>query len=153
MNSDITIRCAGPGDLETLVGFTMAEARETEGEEPDPQAVLRGVRAAFEKDPPSTYWMAESQSGQVVGSISIVTEWSDFRGGNYWWIQSLYVVPDHRGTGLVDRLLDFVAGKAREAGALDLRLYVLESNTRAIAAYRRCGFDTAPYAIMKRSPE
>lgn len=145
-----TIRRAGLEDLETLVGFTLREARETEGEELDPGRVQRGVRAAFEDDPPSTYWVAESEAGRVVGSISVVTEWSNFRGGSYWWIQSLYVVPEHRGTGLVDRLLDFVAGKAREADALDLRLYVLESNPRAIAAYRRIGFESAPYTIMKR---
>jgi ribosomal protein S18 acetylase RimI-like enzyme len=63
-------------------------------------------------------------------------------------IQSLFIVPEHRGRGLVDSLLEFVATTARAAGALDLRLYVLQSNQRAIAAYRRCGFDVAPYTIM-----
>jgi ribosomal protein S18 acetylase RimI-like enzyme len=153
MTCDGTFRRATLEDLETLVGFTLREARETEGEEPDPETARRGVRAAFEDDPPSTYWVAEAASGEVVGSVSIVTEWSNFRGGFYWWIQSLYIVPDHRGSGLVDRLLDFVVGEARKAGALDLRLYVLESNTRAVAAYRRCGFESVPYSIMKRSLE
>lgn len=150
MAHHLTIRRAALEDLETLVGFTLREGRETEGEELDPETVHRGVRAAFENDPPSTYWVAESEPGRVVGSISIVTEWSNFRGGPYWWIQSLYILPEYRGTGLVDRLVDFVAGEAREAGALDLRLYVLESNPRAIAAYRRIGFESAPYTIMKR---
>ena len=55
------------------------------------------------------------------------------------------------GTGLVEKLLDTVTEAARASGALELRLYVLESNGRAIAAYHRCGFDVAPYAIMTRS--
>ena len=82
-----------------------------------------------------------------------MTEWSNFRGGYYWWIQSLFIVPDHRGTGLVDLLLNAVADLARMAGALDLRLYVLQSNQRAVAAYRRCGFKVEPYAIMSRGLE
>ena len=87
----------------------------------------------------------------VVGSISVVTEWSNLRGGEYWWIQSLYVVAEHRGSGLVDQLLNRVADEARSSDALDLRLYVLETNERARAAYRRCGFERSRYLIMSRS--
>jgi ribosomal protein S18 acetylase RimI-like enzyme len=79
-----------------------------------------------------------------------VTEWSDFHGGQYWWIQSLFIVPEHRGTGLVELLIDHVDGQAEAAGALDLRLYAHTSNTRALHVYRRCGFDTAPYVLMRR---
>jgi len=94
--------------------------------------------------------VAESDDGQVVGSISVVTEWSNFRGGYYWWIQSLFIVPVHRGTGLVDLLLNTVAKAASGVDALDLRLYVLQSNHRAMAAYLRCDFDETPYTIMVR---
>lgn len=150
MDSDYTIRNAEASDLDTLVAFTLQEAKETEGDDPDPDAVMFGVQAGLEGTAPSTYWLAESRDGQVVASISVVTEWSNFRGGYYWWVQSLFIVPEHRGSGLVDLLLNFVAEAAREAQALDLRLHVLHSNQRAIAAYRRCGFDIAPYTIMVR---
>ena len=59
----------------------------------------------------------------VVASTSIVTEWSNFHGGYYWWIQSLYIDPEHRGTGLLEALIEYVSEAARAAGALDLRLY------------------------------
>jgi ribosomal protein S18 acetylase RimI-like enzyme len=150
MNSPYTIREARSSDLDALIAFTVQEARETEGVAPDLQAVRRGVRAGVDGSAPSTYWVAESQDGNLVGSISVTTEWSNFRGGTYWWIQSLFIVPEHRGSGLVDLLLGFVAGEARAAGALDLRLYALRSNQRALAAYRRFGFVEAPYTIMAR---
>ena len=153
MSSEYTIREANGSDLDTLIDFTIREAKETEGADPDLAAVRLGVGSGLEGTAPASYWVAQSGGGQVVGSISVVTEWSNFRGGYYWWIQSLFIVPDHRGTGLVDLLLKTVADLARVAGALDLRLYVLESNQTALAAYRRCGFEVAPYAIMSRGLE
>ena len=150
MQSEFSIREAKSSDLATLVALTAQEATETEGAEPDLVALKRGVAAGLKGSAPVKYWVAESRSGQVVGSISVVTEWSNFRGGYYWWIQSLFIVPEQRGTGLVDLMLDAVANLARVASALDLRLYVLRSNIRAVAAYRRCGFNVVPYAIMTK---
>jgi ribosomal protein S18 acetylase RimI-like enzyme len=151
--SQYTIRRADTSDLGALVAFAVQEASETEGVDPDVRAVRIGVQTGLEGSAPSTYWVAEAEAGRAVGSISVVTEWSNFRGGYYWWIQSLFIVPEHRGRGLVDQLLKFVAREASVAGALELRLYVLRSNERATAAYRRCGFETVPYAIMVRRLE
>jgi ribosomal protein S18 acetylase RimI-like enzyme len=150
VSSQYTVRQAAYEDLDAIVALTLQEARETEGAEADVDRLRRGVRSGLDGSAPSTYWVAESRDGIVMGSISVVTEWSNFRGGYYWWIQSLFIVPEHRGSGLVDLLLDFVAESSRAAGALDLRLYVLQSNERAVAAYRRCGFEIAPYSIMVR---
>lgn len=151
MNLEYTIREAIDADLETLVDFAIQEARETEGTDPDASAVRIGVGSGLEGSVDAKYWVALSGDGQTVGAISVVTEWSNFRGGYYWWVQSLFVVPDHRGTGLVDFLLNTIADLANAAGALDLRLYVLQSNHRAIAAYRRCSFKQIPYVQMSRS--
>lgn len=153
MTSAYTIRKAQPSDLDTLTAFTVEEARETEGTDPDREGVRLGVASGLEGSAPATYWVAQAVDDLIVGSISVVTEWSNFRGGYYWWIQSLFILPDHRGTGLVDLLLQSVANSARESGALDLRLYVLQSNERTAAAYRRCGFETSPYSIMTRPLE
>ena len=84
-------------------------------------------------------------------SASVTTEWSNFHGGHYWWVQSLFVDPSHRGDGLVDRLLDHLAQTAAANGALDLRLYAHEVNARARRVYDRCGFTLAPYVLMRRS--
>lgn len=145
-----SIRLATRDDIDTLVAFTLQEALDAERTHSTEAAVRRGVEAAFAIPPRATYWVAESIDHVVVASTSIVTEWSDFHGGDYWWVQSVFVTPEHRGGGLVDLLLDHLAALARAAGALDLRLYAHESNDRALRAYRRCGFTVAPYVIMAR---
>jgi ribosomal protein S18 acetylase RimI-like enzyme len=147
-----TIRPATETDLDVLVAFTLQEAAEAEGLTLSADAVTTGVRAGFGPAPQSRYWVAEDAAGSVVASTSIVKEWSNFSGGHYWWIQSLYIEPDHRGTRLVERLIEHLAQVARSDGALDLRLYVHHGNQRAIRAYRRCGFTEAPYVIMTLRP-
>lgn len=143
-----TIREAVSSDIETLVVFTLQEAEESEGSEKDAAGVRRGVGAAFEDPRAATYWVAENADGHVVASTSVVTEWSNFHGGRYWWIQSIFIAPEHRGGGLVDLLMEHLATAAAAAGALDLRLYAHNSNARALRAYRRCGFTVAPYTII-----
>jgi GNAT superfamily N-acetyltransferase len=144
------LRRADTDDLETIVGFTHEEAREAEGLDMDTDGIRQGVSAGLEDPSVATYWVAESADGEIVASTSAVREWSNFNGGYYWWVQSMYIVPEHRGRGLVDLLLDTLAEEARAAGAVDLRLYAHGSNPRAIEAYRRCGFDETPYVIMRR---
>lgn len=146
-----TIRHAVAADLDTLIAFTLAEAREAEGIELDMGEVRRGVRGAFADPPRARYWLAVDPDGHAVASTSVVTEWSNFHGGEYWWVQSLYIAPAHRGRGLVERLLDHLWTAARTAGALDIRLYAHRSNTRALRAYERCGFTASPYVIMART--
>jgi len=144
------VRRAVPEDIDTIVALTIEEAREAEGLALDPVAVRRGVEGAFREPPRARYWVAEGPGGQIVASTSIVTEWSNFHGGEYWWVQSLYITPAHRGRGLVERLLERLWTEARGAGALDLRLYAHRANTRALRTYERCGFTAAPYEIMTR---
>lgn len=148
--SHYSIRQALSADSDTLIAFTLQEAREAEGLELDPEAVARGVRSAFEEPPAAAYWVAETSDGAIVASTSVVTEWSDFHGRQYWWVQSLFIAPEHRGRGLVDLLLNHLVAEAEASGALDLRLYAHSSNARAVRAYQRCGFRVAPYVIMRR---
>jgi ribosomal protein S18 acetylase RimI-like enzyme len=143
------IRAATDADRDTLVAFTMAEAREAERAMLDAVKVRQAIAAAFATPPRARYWVAETER-EIIASTSIVTEWSDFHAGEYWWVQSLYIVPAHRGSGLLEQLLDHLTLQAQTAGALDVRLYVHTTNTRAVRAYQRCGFSEAPYLIMRR---
>jgi GNAT superfamily N-acetyltransferase len=145
------IRTATPGDVEILVAFTLQEARDAEGVSLDPAAVTRGVAQAVADPRLARYWVAEAADGRLAATASVTTEWSNFHGGHYWWVQSLFVEDAHRGRGLVDRMLDHLAREAAEGGALDLRLYAHEANARARRVYERCGFTPAPYVLMRRS--
>ena len=148
--STYLIRPAEVADTQSLVSFTIAEALDAERRSLIRTDVQRGVAGAFLTPPKARYWVVESQ-GTVVASCSIVTEWSNFRGGDYWWIQSLYIVPEHRGTGLVDLMLRRLVQEAKAGGALDFRLYGFNTNARALRAYQRLGFREAPYLILTKS--
>lgn len=147
-DSAYAIRPAAHADIETLVDFTVREASEAEGVTLDRTEAMRGVRGAFQQPPLARYWVAETADGRIAASASIVTEWSNFHGGFYWWIQSVFIAPEHRGRGLIELLLDHLARMAEAGGALALRLYAHSANHRALHAYQRCGFVEAPYTIL-----
>ena len=150
MTANYTIRPARIEDLDVVVEFTIQEAQEAEGKTLERAGVARGVRGAFDEPARARCWVADAPDGGVVAYASAVAEWSNFHGRDYWWVQGLFVAPDHRGGGLVDRLLDHVAAAARGAGVLDLRLYAHQANGRALRAYARVGFRATPYVIMSR---
>lgn len=111
-------------------------------------------------------WQARTARGADGGDSFQVMGWDGARpvatavgflarhaatGHEVAWLAAVYVAPDHRGRGLLERLVSCVAGWAAEAGAPSLHLEVHEQNTRAAAAYRRLGFvDTGrrrPYPL------
>jgi len=142
------VRKAVLEDLAKLVEFTTEEAREAEGDAGVFERIEPGVRAALHDETKAMYWVVQDDSGQAIGSISALKEWSDWNAGYYWWIQSVYIVPGQRGKGCLPLLLDAVLGEMRHQGGLELRLYVHERNGRAIGAYRKFGFARLPYEIM-----
>jgi RimJ/RimL family protein N-acetyltransferase len=140
-------------DLDTLVHFVLAEATEAEGSIKLPATVEEGIRRGLLDSSISQYWVLENKqsttsSSKIVGSISIVREWSDWHAGFYWWIQSMFLLPDYRGKGLMKPLLDAVKEAATRDNVLELRLYVHKENQRAIKAYQREGFGESNYKIM-----
>lgn len=142
------VRKASLEDLQRLVEFTTEEAREAEGSLAGFDKLETGVQKALEDDSKAMYWVLADESGEAVGSISALKEWSDWKAGYYWWIQSVYVVPAHRGKGCFELLLQAVIEEMQLQGGLELRLYVHRDNKRAIGAYRKSAFEALPYAIM-----
>ena len=142
------VRPATLADLDTLQAFTLAEAREAEGNAKPPATVREGIRTGLVDPRVARYWVLETNQGGVVASVSVVKEWSDWHAGYYWWIQSMFIVAEYRGQGLLRLLLQAVTKVARQEQALELRLYVHQDNQRAIKAYQRVGFTSSVYQIM-----
>jgi len=146
---DIVIREARPGDLETIVRFNAAMALETEHKTLDPDVVTSGVRRALADPGKGRYFLAEVD-GRVVGQLMFTLEWSDWRDGWLWWIQSVYVDADWRGRGVFSRLYRHLADSAaRTEDVRGLRLYVESDNARAQQVYRALGMHPAGYQVME----
>jgi predicted GNAT family acetyltransferase len=55
-------------------------------------------------------------------------------------VVSVFIAPEHRGTGILEALVEAVAAWSIECGRESLTLEVAKQNPRAVAAYRRLGF-------------
>lgn len=145
----VSIRLAAGGDAETIARFNQAMAQETEQRALDWERLCRGVEAVLEDPSKGRYWVAELD-GRIVGQLLITYEWSDWRNGTFWWIQSVYIDPAFRGRGVFRALYEHVARQAREEpDVCGLRLYVEQDNWRAQSAYERLGMRPAPYRIYE----
>ena len=148
----LSIRPARADDAPAIVEFNRRMAHETEGLELDAAILGRGVARALADPSKGRYLLAESD-GQVVGQLMFTTEWSDWRDGWFWWIQSVYVVESARRLGVFRALYDRTAELAREAGdVIGLRLYVEEHNARAQATYLKQGMARTHYLVFERCP-
>ena len=144
----LQIRPALPGDAEVLRDYNVALAHETEALALDPQVVLAGIRALLDDPSKGRYFVAELE-GRVVGQVMHTFEWSDWRNGMFWWLQSVYVHPEFRSRGVFTTLFRHVESLARaDATVCGLRLYMEHDNHQARGAYLRLGFSPAGYEVF-----
>nr|WP_284395309.1 GNAT family N-acetyltransferase [Dyella lipolytica] len=143
------IRHTERSDIAALVEWNAAMAWETEQKRLDTQVLMRGVTAVFDEPRRGFYLMAE-RDGQAVGCLLVTFEWSDWRNGDFWWIQSVYVVPEARRGGVFRALHAEVARRASDAGAVGLRLYVETENRRAQSTYRELGMAECHYLMYEQ---
>jgi GNAT superfamily N-acetyltransferase len=136
-----TLRDAVISDAATIADFNCRLAWETEHKRLDPATINAGVAAILQRPELGRYYVAASESdSMIVGQLMITYEWSDWRNGLFWWIQSVYVRDDWRGRGVFRSLHEHVARLARETpGTCGLRLYVEHANERAQAVYQKLG--------------
>jgi len=143
------IREAHSGDLESLVDFNLAMALETEAKNLHRETVRAGVCGCLEAPVRGFYLVAES-TRRVVGSLMVTREWSDWRNGDFWWIQSVYVIPGFRKTGVFRALYDEARRRARASGQVcGCRLYVEKHNRSARSVYRKLGFAETEYRFYE----
>jgi GNAT superfamily N-acetyltransferase len=140
----LSIRDATLDDLPELLAWNAAMAWETEHKQLDRTLLERGIRGVFEEPRRGFYLVAESD-GNAVGSLLVTYEWSDWRAGDFWWIQSVYVTAPARRGGVFGAMYADVARRARDASAVGLRLYVETENQRAQATYEGLGMQRCHY--------
>lgn len=144
----IDIRRAADADAVHIAQWNIAMAWETEHKRLDPDTIARGVRAVFDEPRRGFYLIAE-QDGMAVGCLMVTYEWSDWRCGDFWWVQSVYVVPEARRSGVFRALYSHVKRMAEGAGAVGLRLYVETENERAQATYGGLGMQRCHYYMYE----
>ena len=144
----LLIRAATSADIPALLAWNTAMAWETERKRLDPALLERGIAGVFERSQRGFYLIAERDNVSV-GSLLVTYEWSDWRCGDFWWIQSVYVAPDARRGGVFRALYAEVEQLAKAAGAVGLRLYVETENDRAQATYADLGMQQCHYLMYE----
>lgn len=135
-------------DIEAIAQFQVDMAMESEGTTLDRQTVLRGVTEAMNDRNRGLYLVTRKES-EVVGSLMITREWSDWNAQWYWWVQSVYITPAHRGKGLFRAMYAKVKEIASLEGIEQVRLYVDKSNRVAQEVYRKVGMEECHYLMYE----
>lgn len=136
-------------DLPNMVDFQLKMASETEGLELDKTVLERGIESALNDSGKARYFIAKSND-KPVGMLMITTEWSDWRAGWVWWIQSVYVIPEMRGEGVFGALYSYVKELVTEMhDVMGIRLYVDKRNVKAQKVYEAVGMTGEHYATFE----
>jgi ribosomal protein S18 acetylase RimI-like enzyme len=145
----ILIRRAKPTDAPTITRFNASMGTETEGILLDRRRLRRGVKAIL-RDPMKGFYLLAEVDGKIVGQMMITREWSDWRNGHFWWIQSVYVLPRYRRQGIYRALHEQVvnAEKGRKH-ICGIRLYVDHHNSRAKNVYKKLGMKRSNYEMFE----
>mgnify|MGYP005749817865 CR=1 FL=1 len=144
-----SIRPAGAADVPRLRDWAVAMALETEHKQLDPATVGAGIRAVLDEPRRGAYFIAE-RGGEAGGTLMLTYEWSDWRNGDWWWIQSVYVDPASRRQGCYAALYRHVhAAAAATPRVCGLRLYVEHNNAGAQRTYESLGMVDAGYRMYE----
>jgi GNAT superfamily N-acetyltransferase len=147
-----SIRKATTEDTAVVAEFNYLLAEESERTILDKATLSVGVRACLEDPIKGEYFLAEAE-GRVIGQICITREFSDWRNGWMWWIQSVYVRPEARRRGVFSALFQHVERLARnDPEVIGLRLYMERDNDTARATYLRLGMRPTWYVLLEKYP-
>ncbi len=141
------IRIGRPADAEAIADANVCMALETEDLHLDTDTVLAGVKAVLDSHSRATYFVVDA-GGRIAGQLMVTHEWSDWRNGDIWWIQSVYVFPEFRRQGVFRALYGRVRDLARKE-AVGLRLYVENGNSGAQETYASLGMHMTGYSVME----
>ena len=149
MKYKFKIGTATSDDVVTLVNFQLAMAKESEDTRLDYATVREGIKTGIDDDDKAIYLVARNAENEILGSLMLTTEWSDWNNCSYYWIQSVYVRPEFRKKGVFTELFDFARVIAQSDGAGSLRLYVDKNNAAAQKAYHKLGMHESHYLMYE----
>jgi ribosomal protein S18 acetylase RimI-like enzyme len=143
------IRLANNQDAPAIAQFNSAMALETEGKRLMPTVIGAGVANLIANPERGFYLVCEDKAGPIA-SLMITTEWSDWRNGNFWWIQSVYVKPEFRKQGIYRSMYEHLkALSLADGNVCGFRLYVEKDNTTAQKTYRSLGMSETDYLVYE----
>jgi ribosomal protein S18 acetylase RimI-like enzyme len=149
MTETFHIRKATAQDADSIANFNAAMALETEHKRLVPELIGAGVRRLL-GDPTLGFYVVAERAGEVVGCLLVTNEWSDWRNGLFWWIQSVYVVESARRQGVYRAMYDHIRGLAKaDPGICGFRLYVEKDNAQAQRTYKSLGMAETDYLIYE----
>ncbi len=152
MIQKLNIRKANQIDADTIAEFNIAMAQETEEKELNSATIQSGVRQLFDHPEYGFYIVAEIDN-KVAGCLMITYEWSDWRNGLFWWIQSVYIKPEFRRKGIYRQMYEFVKKLAKDTDVCGFRLYVEKGNTIAQKTYENLGMNETIYKLYEEKSE
>ncbi|MDV2990281.1 MAG: GNAT family N-acetyltransferase [Dehalogenimonas sp.] len=143
------IRRAGADDIPIIAGYNLALALETENRHLNRDTVTDGV-TYFMGHPNFGFYIIAEIDGRPAAQTMITYEWSDWRNGVIWWIQSVYVAPEYRRRGLYRSLYQYIKTAAQaDGGVPEIRLYVDQHNKPAQRTYQALGMQRSHYLLYE----
>ena len=149
MIREIQIKKADFDDALVIAEFNRRMAKETESLDLDETIILGGVKGLM-RNPELGFYVVAKIKNSVCGCLMITKEWSDWRNGLIWWIQSVYIHPDYRRMGIYREMYQFIADYAKKQKVIGLRLYVEHNNSIAQKTYKKLGMKKSEYHIYEQ---
>ena len=147
---DLTITRGKASDIDAIVRFQADMAMESEGTMLDMDRLTLGVTSAMNDEQKGIYLVARANDTPI-GSLMLTREWSDWNNQWYWWIQSVYVMPEYRKKGVYKALYATLKDMARENGVSQIRLYADRTNLSAQQVYQRLGMTESHYLMFEEA--
>lgn len=146
---NILIRKAKETDLPNIIEFQLAMALETENLKLDKPIVENGVSAAFSDYAKGQYFVTEVD-GKIAASLMITFEWSDWRNGMVYWIQSVFVKEEFRRLGIYKKMYAHIQDLVKKDDSVrGIRLYVDKTNIGAQKTYENTGMNGEHYQLFE----
>ena len=150
MTNTYNYRVANESDISSLIEFNCDMALDTENKVLDKRLLKQGIINLLSDSNKGFYMVAEHSKDGVVGALMVTKEWSEWRNGYFWWVQSVFVVKEHRRKGVYSGLYSRIKSSAKEnTECCGLRLYVEKDNVIARDTYIALGMKETNYRFFE----